>query len=107
MGWETGPAGYPNTDETATPDGVGRYNHFTKLDANGNTMWAASIYWTGGTGAWCVQGAIRDKWASLGWERSSLGYPTSDEYAITGGRRSNFQGGTITYNSATGQTTVP
>lgn len=26
-----------------------------------------------------VHGAIRDKWASLGYERGLLGYPISDE----------------------------
>jgi len=29
LGWEAGPTGYPTTDERTTPDGVGRYNHFT------------------------------------------------------------------------------
>ncbi|NBH02563.1 hypothetical protein [Amycolatopsis sp. SID8362] len=97
LGWETGPVGYPTTDETGTPDGIGRYNHFTK---------GASIYWTPTTGAWGVYGAIRNQWAALGWERSALGYPISDEYAITGGRRSNFQHGYISWNAATGATTV-
>src|SRR5438067_9697384 len=49
-GWETGPLGYPITDEAATPDGVGRYNHFEH----------GSIYWTPQTGAHEVQGSIRD-----------------------------------------------
>jgi hypothetical protein len=98
MGWETGVNGYPITDENTCPDGVGKYNHFNKN---------SSIYWTPSTGAHQVGGLIRDKWSSLGWERSSLGYPTSDEYAVPEGRRSNFQGGTITYNASTGQTTVP
>jgi len=31
------------------------------------------IYWTPQTGAREVHGAIRDKWASMGWERSRLG----------------------------------
>jgi len=83
LGWETGPTGYPVTDERTTPDGVGRYNHFTGGDG-------ASIYWTPATGAQLVHGAIRDRWASMGWELSSLGYPVSDEYAVPGGRRSNF-----------------
>jgi len=96
-GWERGPLGYPTTDETVTPDGIGRYNHFT-----GHGGWAASIYWTPATGAHEIQGAIRAKWASLGWERSALGYPTSDEFAVTGGRRSNFQHGNITWIAATG-----
>lgn len=96
-GWETGPAGYPTTDELATPDGIGRYNHFTKN---------ASIYWTPTTDAHLVHGVIRDRWAALGWETSWLGYPTSDEYPVPGGRRSDFQGGHIEWNATTGATTT-
>jgi uncharacterized protein with LGFP repeats len=33
----------------------------------------------------------------MGWERSSLGYPTSDEYGINGGRRNDFVHGWITF----------
>ncbi|MDQ0383049.1 GH25 family lysozyme [Amycolatopsis thermophila] len=95
-GWETG-LGYPTTDESTTPDGIGRYNHFTN---------SASIYWTGATGAWSLYGAIRDKWASLGWETSPLRYPTSDEYGVPGGRRNDFQNGTITWYSANGSVQV-
>ncbi|UGQ12048.1 NucA/NucB deoxyribonuclease domain-containing protein [Yinghuangia sp. ASG 101] len=69
-GWELG-IGYPTTDETATPDGVGRYNHFTN---------DTSIYWTPNTGAHAIRGVTRAKWASLGWER--YGYPTEDEVAL-------------------------
>ncbi|WP_375336782.1 LGFP repeat-containing protein [Amycolatopsis sp. SID8362] len=87
----------PVADEVGTPDGVGRFNHFSK---------SASIYWTPGTGAWSVHGAIRDRWAALGWERGRLGYPVSDEFAVTGGRRGNFRGGYITYDFATGATQV-
>jgi LGFP repeat/Fungal fucose-specific lectin len=67
-----GPAGFlglPTTDETGTPDGIGRYNHFD----NG------SIYWTDHTGPMTVSGPIRDKWANLQWERGSLGYPVTDQ----------------------------
>lgn len=86
LGWECGFLGFPLTDETTTPDGIGRYNHFQ----NG------SIYWTPATGAHEVHGIIRNKWASLGWERSSLGYPTSDEEVWFGsGRVSHFQHGSI------------
>jgi aryl-phospho-beta-D-glucosidase BglC (GH1 family) len=98
-----GPAsflGYPITDETGTPDGVGRFNHFSSADGYG-----ASIYWTPGTGAWSIHGAIRTKWASMGWERSCLGYPVSDEFAIPNGRESNLQRGVITYSFGSGQTT--
>jgi uncharacterized protein with LGFP repeats len=89
--------GYPVTDEMATPDGVGRFNHFSR---------DGSIYWSPSTGAWSVHGAIQNQWASLGWERSALGYPTSDEYAITGGRRNNFVSGTITWKATTKATIV-
>jgi uncharacterized protein with LGFP repeats len=96
-----GPAsvlGYPITDETGTPDGIGRFNHFSSTDGFG-----ASIYWTPSTGPWSVHGAIRARWANMGWERSCLGYPVSDEFAIPGGRQSNFQGGRITYSFSSGQ----
>lgn len=85
LGWEKSFLGFPTTDELGTPDGVGRFNHFGD----------GSIYWTPDTGAWEVQGLIRREWARRGWERSALGYPVSDEFAVPGGRRSNFQGGYI------------
>lgn len=99
-GWETGPAGYPTTDESGTPDGVGRYNHFT-----GDGM-AASIYWSPNSGAHLIQGVIRSQWSSMGWETSWLGYPTSDEYGVSGGRRTDFQGGYIRYDFGTGVATA-
>ena len=96
LGGAAGVLHLPVTDETGASDGVGRYNHFS----------AGSIYWTPGTGAWSVRGAIRARWAALGWERSPLGYPVTDEYAVTGGRRSGFQHGSITWTAATGAITV-
>ncbi len=64
----------PATDETTTPDGVGRYNHFS---GNG------SIYWHPRTGPMEVRGGIRARWAQTGWERGAYGYPTSDELNIS------------------------
>jgi uncharacterized protein with LGFP repeats len=81
--------GLPLTDETTTPDGTGRFNHFS----NGG-----SIYWTPGTGAHTVYGAIRGAWAAQGWELGRLGYPVTDEYGITGGRQSEFQHGYISWS---------
>jgi hypothetical protein len=37
------------------------------------------------------------------WERSYLGYPTSDEFAIAGGRRTNFERGYTTFTASTGR----
>jgi hypothetical protein len=96
VGWEAGILGYPITDETGTPDGVGRYNVFQQ----------GSIYWTPETGAHEVHGRIRDAWKDAGREAGELGYPISDEYAVTGGRRSDFQHGSITWDSATDQTSI-
>ncbi len=94
LGWETSALGYPITDETATPDGVGRFNHFQH----------GSIYWTPATGAHEVHGAIRELWSSLGWETSALGYPTSDEHDTPHkfGRVSDFQHGSIYWDAHRG-----
>lgn len=87
--------GIPCTDETSTPDNIGRFNHF-----NDNT---ASIYWTPHTGAAAIWGDIRKKWESLGWERSYLGYPISDEVDFAeGGRANEFQNGGIYWWPDTG-----
>ena len=61
-----------------------------------------ALYWSPSTGAHAVKGAILGAWASLGWERSWLGYPTSDEYDVPGGRRSDFQGGWIDWTPGGG-----
>lgn len=95
---EWGPSGYPTTDERGdTGDGIGRFNHFE----NG---W--SIYWHPATGAHEVHGLIRDKWASLGWERSKLGYPTTGEVVqVDGSILQIFQrGGSITFSDKDGIT---
>jgi peptidoglycan/xylan/chitin deacetylase (PgdA/CDA1 family) len=92
LGWENSLLGFPTTDERSTPTERGAYNHFQH----------GSIYWSPTTGAWEVHGAIRAKWAQLGWENSLLGFPTSDEYSISGGRRSDFQYGYITWTPSGG-----
>jgi len=94
FGWETGWLGYPLTDETITPDGIGRFNHFEH----------GSIYWTPNTGAWEVHGFIRDRWAALGWETSCLGYPISDEEPSTVNwvRQSRFERGIIRWSPERG-----
>jgi uncharacterized protein with LGFP repeats len=96
LNWEAGVLGYPISDETTTPDGVGRYNVFQ----NG------SIYWSPNTGAHEVYGKIRDKWKELGWEAGALGYPTSGEYDVAGGRQNDFEHGSIRFDSASGDTTA-
>ena len=94
LGWERSQLGYPTTDETGTPDGIGRFTHFQ----------AGSIYWTPQTGAHEVHGDIRAKWAKLGWERSYLGFPLTDEASTPDNvwRYNQFQGGFIEWSPQTG-----
>jgi LGFP repeat len=92
LGWERSFLGYPLTDESPAARN-GRFNHFQR----------GSIYWTPQTGAHEVHGAIRDKYSAMGWERSPLGYPVSDEQATPGPSRfSRFQGGSIYWTPETG-----
>lgn len=99
LGWEG--YGYPITDELTTPDGRGRFNHFRAVHLPDKPE--SSIYWTQETGAHPVYGAIRTKWAELGWERSSLGYPIDHEQdRHSGGRSQHFQGGIVSWHPETG-----
>jgi len=93
LGWETGYLGYPITDETKTPDGVGRFNHFQ----------GGSIYWTPELGANAVRKEIRDEWERKGWEKGDLGYPTSDTTgALDGTLENKFQKGSISWSKVSG-----
>ncbi|XTR53387.1 LGFP repeat-containing protein [Pseudarthrobacter sp. So.54] len=56
LGGPAGFLGFPLTDETATPGAAGRYNDFA----------TGTIYWSPGTGAHEVHGAIRGRYLALG-----------------------------------------
>jgi len=94
LGFERGVLGYPTSDETGTPDAIGRFNTFT----------GGSMYWTPGTGAHEVHGAILQHWGQLGFERGVLGYPTSDERTAPDGigRFTSFTGGATYWTPGTG-----
>ena len=99
LGWETCAfLGYPTTDETGTPDGLGRFNHFEK---------GGSIYWTPTHGAFEVHGPIRAEWARQGWEAGPLGYPLSDMQMAEdkSGWLCRFEHGTIRWDPARGAQT--
>ena len=90
--------GLPATDETGAPDGIGRYNHFS---TNG------SIYWQPNPGPMEVHGGIRGAWATQGWERGWLGYPTTDERVVGPSQWvSEFQNGVV-YWDQNGQQGMP
>ncbi|MCA0146874.1 L,D-transpeptidase family protein [Blastococcus sp. LR1] len=92
QGTENGPLGFPTTGEVRTPNGQGAYNLFQ----------GGAVYWSPATGAHSILGAIRGRWGSLGYENSALGFPTSSEYVVPGGRAQNFQYGRITWTPAGG-----
>ncbi|WP_051942910.1 polysaccharide deacetylase family protein [Streptacidiphilus rugosus] len=60
------------------------------------------VYYSWATGAHEVNGAILGKFVSLGSVNGFVGYPRSDETAVTGGRASQFQGANIYWSGATG-----
>ena len=65
--WERGFLGFPLIDVTPTPNGLGYYTHFQ----------GGSIYFTPSHGAHELHGPVLNKWASLDWERSVLGFPVT------------------------------
>ncbi len=78
-------------------------------DANGGKFQVfergCSIYWSIGTDAHGICGLIRDKWGSMGWENSPLGFPLSEETSAgTDGRAryTQFPGGVIVWAANTG-----
>lgn len=90
-GGPTGPLGYPVTDETPSPDGIGAFNHFNKATVGTHD---GSIYWSPATGSQDIRGAIRAKWFESGAERGPLGYPTTGETGTPDGigRFNHFAG---------------
>jgi hypothetical protein len=62
--------GYPTTDETTTPDGVGRYNHFELQVGSGYTKvtYLSAIDWTKQYGAHEINGNFAAKFFKLGAE---------------------------------------
>lgn len=86
LGWENGALGFAMTNEVPVRDG-GRFTRFE----------GGNIYWSPATGAWSIRnGPFFDAWQSAGYENGRLGYVTSDEFDIPGGKQQNFQNGFVT-----------
>jgi hypothetical protein len=85
--------GFGNATTDILSDHNGFYQHFEH----------GSIFWRDGHGLSEVHGAIRDKYASLGWQHSYLGYPTTDELSTTHAgietRYNDFEHGVIEWTS--------
>lgn len=94
LGAESSFLGLPTTDEQPLVGVDGGYAHFE----------GGSIYRTARHGAAVVHGMVRDIWALLGWERSTLGLPVAD---VRFDRAANefsgcFEHGTIEWSPARG-----
>ena len=63
------------------------------------------IFWSKGTGARELYGALLSSYRAKGGVTSPLGYPTSGVTTVTGGLRSTFEHGTLTWNRTTGKVT--
>ncbi|WP_040792020.1 LGFP repeat-containing protein [Nocardia paucivorans] len=94
-GGPSGPLGLPEGPEETAPNG-GRYQDF-----EGGTIFSSDE-----TGSHIVWGDIREEWERSGGAEGPLGFPTSDEEDTPEGKKSEFQGGTITWNSTDRSTTV-
>ena len=94
LGGPAGVLGAPVTDELPTPNGNGAFRRFER----------GSIFWSAATGAHEVRNAIHERWAALGYERSALGFPTTDENLTAGtvGAYNHFERGSIYWSPATG-----
>ncbi|WP_432564965.1 excalibur calcium-binding domain-containing protein [Kineococcus sp. SYSU DK003] len=92
LGFEDGCLGFPATQELPSAGG-GVYQRFQ----------GGVAYWSPATGAHALcNGPILDAYGTTGWEGGSLGYPTSEEHAIAGGRRVDFQRGFVEWSAGTG-----
>ncbi|MGY1682860.1 hypothetical protein [Geodermatophilus sp. SYSU D01176] len=87
-----GALGFPVADDGGTADGTGA---LVRLERG-------AVYWSSRTGAHVVFGAILARWRELGAQTGALGYPTSDELSVPGGRVSHFAGGSVYWSPATG-----
>jgi uncharacterized protein with LGFP repeats len=96
-GGSAGVLGWPTGDSTTAPDGVGSYGYF-----QGGAVYSSSSTARG----YVLRGAVLDAWARTGWERGTLGYPTSETVAAGDGTRTDFERGWITVSGATGVATV-
>ncbi|USI90551.1 N-acetylmuramoyl-L-alanine amidase [Rhodococcus pyridinivorans] len=64
-----------------------------------------AIYTSPNGGTWTVLGEIYKAWEKNGLDAGELGLPTSDEYRVPDGWRSDFEFGSLIFNEVTGVVT--
>lgn len=57
-------------------------------------------------GVWTVLGKIYETWQQNGLDAGSLGLPIGDEYSVPGGKRADFEQGSLIFNEVTGVVTT-
>ncbi|WNV74824.1 serine hydrolase [Geodermatophilus sp. DSM 44513] len=92
QGFETGPLGYPVTDEVALPGGRGAFSWFQ----------GGAVYWSPSTGAHWTTGAVLDAWVAQGFETGPLGHPVGDHVTTPDGAFTWFEGGAVYWSPSTG-----
>ncbi|MGR6965918.1 N-acetylmuramoyl-L-alanine amidase [Geodermatophilus sp. URMC 61] len=95
-GGVTGPLGFPTTSDAPTSDGRGAFVRFQGGD----------IYWSPTTSMQVVSGAMARTYWERGGSSSALGFPTRSSYPVPGGMRTDFERGSMTWNSSSGAVTV-
>ncbi|KAB1647021.1 family 16 glycosylhydrolase [Pseudoclavibacter sp. CFCC 14310] len=90
--WENSYAGYPVGDELSVRGGASQ------------RFESATLFWDQESGrTFGTRGAIRQKYESAGWEQGELGFPSSDERALSGGASQSFRSGSqIHWSPSTG-----
>lgn len=98
-GAENGSLGYPVSGENCTLIAGGCVQNYQ----------GGYVYWQPSIGSHAVHGAIGSKWVQMGYERSPLGYPVSDESCggVPLGCVQYFQGGTINWPTSSGVSVNP
>lgn len=94
LGWEAGPLGYPTVDHTVLPvDGEPKVGDVQAFE--GGVMYRRY----GFPGFW-VHGEIGAYWAKQGYENSTFGWPTSNEFTNDRGMiQQNFENGSLVWAS--------
>ena len=94
LGLEGGVLGFPTSGERDAASGAGRYSSFQR----------GRISYSPATGTHSMGARIAAAYVQEGAEGGTLGFPTTDETVLDDGRRRvEFQGGTLTYDPATGE----
>ncbi|MFE1903290.1 FG-GAP-like repeat-containing protein [Streptomyces gardneri] len=92
--------GYPTGDEAVAGPTTTRVQHFRSgtSTTDNHSFYSYFNFTKKIQEAWPVSGAIRTHWLSKSGHTGTLGLPTSAEFDVKGGRRTNFANGYIRWN---------